>query len=458
MVKKAKEKVMLNPLLAKYIYSAVQKFRQEPVLSFLREMKKNDSLSRDELLEIQRKKVVALVNHAYKNTKYYNELFKRHEIDVAQIQTIEDFKIIPPLTKDQLRENLSEIKAINCSQKTTIAKTSGSTGKVLKFIKDRDATGAHTASYYRGISWHGIGVGDREAMLWGVPVERMARCKMRVTDFVLNRFREKEYNLTAEILFDFYKKLKRRKVAILSGYSSMVYQFTKFVKENSLDGRSLGLRIVKCTSETINDDAFGLTQEVFGCPLVVEYGAAETNIIAFSCEKGGIHLMADFVLTEFVQSDDFSLGPGFRELFVTSLNNYSLPIIRYQIGDFAVPTDDYCSCGRSLPLIKKVVGRSGSIVYATTGEKYHSIFFYYVFKALQDKKTNVVRQFKVYQKAKDRLLIQIVKDQNFSSEVMEYVDSRIREKLGEDMNIEYQFPDLILRESSGKIRDFVSEI
>lgn len=449
---------MMNEKIAQQLYYFVQELRKEPVKKTLAEMKHNDQLSREEILAIQERKAISLVRHAHDNSVYYKKLFANYGIDIENIRTIQDFKKIPILTKDNLRENLKEIEVKNYAQKITIAKTSGSTGKVLKFRKDRDATAVVNATCYRGLSWHGIDVGAKEAMLWGVPVNRASRYQIRIQDYLLNRFREKEYNLTPKTLFEFYKKLKSHRPSILSGYSSMVYQFTKFVQENELNGKNLGLRVVKCTSETIHDDAFELVKTVFGCQLVVEYGSAETNIVAFSCEEGSIHLMADYVLTEFEEPEEQTLGQEYRELIVTSLYNYCCPIIRYKIGDFGVPDDGYCSCGRSLPLIKKIVGRSGATVYATNGDKFHSILFYYIFKGLQDKNTNVVKQFKIVQERKDKLVLQIVKDVNYGEHVPVYLNKVIKEKLGEGMEISYEFPESILRERSGKIRDFVSNL
>ena len=446
----------MHPAIAKFIYLNIQNIRQEPVTKFLKEMKKNDKLSRKEIFEIQRKRIFKLLDFAYHHSPYYSELFDSLGIKVSDFYSLEDLKIIPPLTKDNLRDNLDKIRSSRYKRRYSIAKTSGSTGKVLKFIKDREATAAHNASYYRGLSWHGIDIGAKEAMLWGVPVDRIPRSKIRVLDFLLNRFREKEYNLHPEILFDFYKELKNKKPVFLSGYSTMVYQFAQFVKEENLDGKSLGLKIVKCTSETIYDDAYDLIRNTFDCPLVVEYGSAETNIVAFSCEKGGIHLFSDFVLTEFCDPRDDSIPDGYKELIITSLFNYSLPIIRYRIGDYGIPSKESCVCGRELPLIKKILGRTGSIVYGTSGQRFHSILFYYIFKGLHDQKIGGVNQFKVIQLAQNHLKIQIVKNNKFSSAVIHYLNSRIKEKLGKDLMIDYEFSVLIDREKSGKIRDFIS--
>jgi phenylacetate-CoA ligase len=420
-------------------------------------MKENDRFKREKLLEIQQKKVINLVQHAYKHSDYYREVLDNNGIKIDSIKSIMDLKRIPILTKKMLRENIDKIRVKN-NNKYTVAKTSGSTGKVLKFIKDRQATAVHNSSYYRGLSWHGLDIGAKEAMLWGVPVNKLVEIKSRLIDFALNRFREKEYNLNNDILYDFYKKLLKKRPQILSGYSSMVVQFALFLKNNNLNGKNIGIKIVKCTSETVNDGDYKLIYDVFGCPLVVEYGAAETNIVAFSCEKGNIHLFSDYVLTEFENHSEENIDPEYKELIVTSLYNYSLPIIRYKIGDFAIQKEGYCKCGKELPMVEKIIGRTSALVYGTDGSRFHSIIFYYIFKGLQDKKIGGVSQFQVIQESKNRLIMNLVKDESFSSKTIDYISEKVKEKLGINIKIEFNIVDIIAREKSGKIRDFISNL
>lgn len=445
----------MNSNLARLLFLSVEYFRKEPIINLLAEANRNNNLSKLNIDELQKKRLIYLLNHAYYNSAYYRKLFNENSIEVSKFKSIEEIKQIPILNKSTFQKNLSQIFVKNCDERYSLAKTSGSTGIPLKFLKDRDATAVHNACYYRGLGWHGIDIGFKEAMLWGLPVNTLARYKIRLIDLFLNRFKEKEYNLNSDTLFDFYDKMKKKKPVFLSGYSSMIYQFADFIKENNLDGRDLGLKIVKCTSETIRDDAYGLVEEVFGCPLVCEYGSAETGIIAFSCEKGKIHLMSDFVLVEF-EDPKIELGEkDLKEIIVTPLLNYSTPLIRYTIGDYGIQSQEKCECGRNLPIIKKIIGRSSNIVYAPNGKKYHSIIFYYIFKGLQDR-YNCINQYKVYQTDIDNLLIFLIKNDKFTKNALEYLNNKIYYYFGNSINIKYEFVEKIERERSGKLMDFVS--
>jgi phenylacetate-CoA ligase len=446
----------MNTTLAKYIFFTIQKIRKEPFTKYFNEMKHNEILSDEKLELIQEGRAIKLLRHAYNNTSFYHNLLDSNNIDINGIRSIKDFKLLPVLTKEAFRSNLKSMIVYNFNKRYTYAKTSGSTGIPLKFIKDRDATAVHNACYYRGLSWNGVEIGSMEAMLWGVPVDKINRYKIKAIDFLLNRFRENEYDLTDNTLYDFYNRLKKKKPIVLSGYSSMVFQFAKFLNDKQMDGRCLGLKIVKCTSETIQDDYYRVIEKTFGCPLICEYGSAETGIVAFTCEKGGIHLNTDVVLIEYDNTQE-DVQEEWKEAIITPLCNYSLPIIRYKIGDFIIPTDARCDCGRALPLIKKIVGRSGSIVYGINGKKFHSIIFYYIFKGLQDRKGGV-KQFKVIQEKVDQLSVKIAKDKDFRDESINYLRLKIKEKLGEKMKISFEFHDIIKREKAGKLVDFVQKV
>jgi len=447
----------MNSYLAKKIYLSAEYVRGEPLKKTLDELEKSQWLSLPKLEENLITKIKILVNHAYKNVPYYRDLFNIEGIDPYSIKDLSDLKKIPILTKELFRKNALKLLAENHPKRIDVAKTSGSTGLSLSFYKDRLTTAYHRAPIFRGHRWHGLDVGSKEAKLWGVPVNLGERLFIRISDFFMNRFREKEYNLTEEILYDFYLKLLRKKPDYLMGYSSMIYQFALFLKENNLRINNCRLKIVKCTSETIKEEYRDIVEQIFRCPLVSEYGSAETGIIAFECPKRNHHLMMDCNYVEFLPLGDHILNQEFKEIVVTDLYNFSMPIIRYKIGDLVVPSNRKCSCGRELPLVEKIEGRSSNLVKGANGKIFHSIIFYYIFKGLSGRGGGV-KQFKIIQERENKLIYQLVKDYNYSENTIKYIREKTQQYLGNNMEIEFQFLEIIPRERSGKLRDFVSKI
>ena len=96
-------------------------------------------------------------------------------------------------------------------------------------------------------------------------------------------------------------------------------------------------------------------------------------------------------------------------------------------------------------------------MYGTNGQKLHSIIFYYLFKTIQDRGGGI-KQFKVFQKSLDNILIQIVKNKKFNEECIRFLDEKIKAYLGNDTSVKFEYLTTIKREQSGKLVDFVSEL
>ena len=281
--------------------------------------------------------------------------------------------------------------------------------------------------------------------------------KIRTIDLVLNRFREKKVNLSEEVLFDFYERILKYKPVYIKGYPTMVYQFAKFLKEKNIDGRAFKLKMVECTAETVLDIHKELVEDVFGCKMVNQYGSAETGIISFECPEGGNHISADCIYEEFIDIPGKYFDSNAKELVVTDLNNYSLPMIRYKIDDIVIPETRNCSCGRGLPLLNKIEGRTCDFILGSNNIRYHDSILTYTLREIFDKNGGI-KQFKVFQNEINKLEFHIMKDQNFDKTTTNYITKKLRDIIGDDLQINYKFVTNIEREKSGKLRYFVSMI
>lgn len=447
----------MNDNLAKYVLRFLTTIRRQHVWSSLAFLEESQWWSLDRLKEYQNDKLQRLLLHCYDKVPYYRKWFRESGYKPLDID-IDTLHMLPAISKANLRENMQQFIAEDYSSSPVEeAKTSGSTGISLHFPKSLSASASQLAAMYRGHRWHDVEPGAKEARLWGIHVNKSSRYKMHIRDVLLNRFREREYNLSPDTLNDFTVKLKKRKPRYLMGYTSMVSQYAGFLKSKGYDGREFNLKMVKCTSEVIHDRDRRLIESVFGCPLVGEFGAAETGMISFQCAAGSHHIMADCCIVEFAEPEETLDEKGLKELIVTNLDNYALPIVRYRVGDFALPLNDSCTCGRQLPLMDRIVGRVSDVIRTSDGGRWHSIILYYIMKGLDEKFGGVI-QFKVFQRELDKLDFLIVPEGKISDEALEYLNHRCREHFGETMRVNFEIVDSIPREKSGKLRDFVSEL
>ncbi len=441
----------MNNTLAKYLFYTLEYIRGEKVYEYLQELEKNQYLSKNEIKNIQKDKLSQLLKFVLKNNRYYQNKYKGFD-------AFNDFSHLPLLNKEELRENYKNIISGSSTEKLDLIKTSGSTGIPLKLYRDRVIFGYTLASVYRAHRWLGLDIGSKEAMLWGVPTAFKEKWKAKSRDFLLNRFREKEYNISEQTLLDFYKKIKRNRPDYIFGYSSMVYEFALFLKEKGLDGKPLKLKAAICTAESIHGYQRTLTEAVLGCRVISEYGAAETGIISFECGHGAHHISDDCIYLEIVDENNKPLPKGETgRVLVTVLNSFSSPIIRYELGDFAKISEKKCDCGVNLSVLDNITGRTSDVVITPEGKSFHSIIFYYIMKDIAEKGC-VIKQFKVHQTSIDQLIFHIVKAKEFSPEVEDYLKKKVIKTFGESMKIEFRYHKNIDRKKSGKLRDFETNL
>jgi phenylacetate-CoA ligase len=440
----------VNQSIAKTLFYGVEWLRREPVKRYLEEMVTTQFAPPERIIELQSERLRGLIAHALKHSPYYQNKYKG--------LTEEQFEDFPLLRKEELRSESKAMITPGYENLVSLCKTSGSTGVPIKFYRDKVTFARTLGSVFRAHRWYGLDVGAKEAMLWGIPSDRTSRFKARSRDFLLNRFREKEYDLTPEVLDDFYRQVRRKQPDYLFGYSSMVYEFASHCRDNNLPGRELGLKAAICTAETIHPFQRELIQSTFGCPVVSEYGAAETGIISYQCPAGRHHISDDTVLVELLGSDGRSVPEGeIGKVVATVLFSHAAPIIRYDLGDLAIRSSERCPCGVNLSLLDQIVGRTSGIIVTPAGRRFHSIILYYIMKQYADRYGGI-RQFYVRQTHPDRLEVHIVTNSLFTDKARSWLSEAFHDKFGDDMQVEFLLQEKLPRTKSGKLTDFESDL
>ena len=445
----------MNQLIAKYfVYYPIQFVRGYQVGKYLHQAIPMQYKSTKDLLLIRDRKINALINHAYEHTTYYHEIFNKRSINPREFNGFTDLEILPVLSKHDILSNEKDlVEHTSNNQKLYTRKTAGSTGMTLHFQKEAAALAMNDAIMWRCYKWYGIDVGDRHAMFWGVPVTKAARFRESVKDTVLNRIRISAFDISAESCLRQQERMERFRPVYFYGYTSAIYAFCRALKEKGRDLKKLDLKAVICTAEKMYDYHRELLEEMFDCPVVDEYGSTENGIIAFQCRHGNMHMMADHLCIEFLDEQGRRVRPGEPgHIVITDLVSYHMPLIRYDIGDIGRYTDKACTCGLSLPLMDIVEGRKEDFIRLKDGRMIHAAYLCYTLK------DDSVHEFKMYQKALDRLLVQIVKSPSFGPRSEALLRKKLKTALSAEVDMDFVYVDTIPRDPSGKLRYFVSEV
>jgi phenylacetate-CoA ligase len=386
--------------------------------------------------------------YAKKNVPFYQDVFKN--IDPRSFRTLADLSQVPTLSKTTLKQRAGEL--VNPSYDGLVLRktTGGSTGAPVTIFHSSESLAAIDAAYWRGYGWAGISMCDKQARFWGVPHGWKARLVSSMKDLALNRLRCSAFSINDEDLSGYYRKLDRFSPRFLYGYVSMLEVFARFLLRERLTF-TFPLTAVIATSEVLTASHRKLFAEVFKCRVFNEYGCGEVGTIAHECEEGALHISAENMIIEIVK-DGKQVGPGEKgDIVVTELNNIAMPLIRYNLEDIGWLEKNTCSCGRNLPVLGDVVGRSYDTIYNKEGKSFHGEFFMYMFEELQDQGVGV-SSFQVIQENFEKFTIKMVMASEAKHVVESYIEKRVKESYGDYAKLEVHLVDSIPREKSGKIR------
>ena len=217
----------------------------------------------------------------------------------------------------------------------------------------------------------------------------------------------------------------------------------------------VGLKVAFVTSERLYPHQRELIESVFGCPVANGYGGRDAGFIAHQCPAGSMHITAEDIVVEIVDGDGRVLPAGQSgEIVVTHLATRDYPFIRYRTGDVGVLSDQPCSCGRGLPVLAEVQGRSTDFVVAADGTVMHGLSLIYV---LRDQPG--VAAFRIEQETLAQTRVAVVPGDGFSAErSVPAIRKGLQDRLGSGVTIVIDLVDAIPAEASGKYRYVVSRV
>jgi phenylacetate-CoA ligase len=273
---------------------------------------------------------------------------------------------------------------------------------------------------------------------------------MRGKDLILNRERFSVFNYTEEKLERYLARFRAFDPSFVYGYVSALEEFARFLSDRKACLRPASLKAVISTSEVLDPEARRRIESAFGVPVYDEYGCSELGTIAHECERGRLHVNSETLHVEIADESGAIREYGSGRLLVTEFHNRVQPLIRYDLGDVAELVPGDCPCGRSMPVIGGVRGKSYDIIFGPCGTRYFPEFFSYIFKDIQGHRERI-RQFQVIQSDRD-LLVNLVPGRDFDPGVEAEFQARIRREFGDFFRCVFRFLDQIPKEKSGKFR------
>jgi phenylacetate-CoA ligase len=388
------------------------------------------------------------LRHALERVPYYREIWKERARRGFDPTVLADW---PILEKNDIRKNASAMIADDAPRSRLVAQhTSGTTSTPLHLWWSREAARRHyTLFEARWRRWYGVTRHDPWAMLGGRFVISPSRRRPPywVWNAGLHQLYMSSYHLSTETAPYYLEAMRRYGVRYLFGFPSSLHSLA--VDFGPGGGRELGLKVAITCSEYLSPVHRSVISDAFGCPVRDTYGMTELVASAGECDAGSMHLWPESGVVEVVEGDSLVPAGTVGDLICTGLLNDAMPLIRYRIGDrgsLAAPSRP-CACGRTLPQLECLAGRSEDVIFALDGRRLAR--FDAIFKA-----DLPLREAQIIQERRDFVRVRIVPTAGYDETVAAMIAAGIRERMG---NVEVRFETVpaIERTTRGKFRAVV---
>lgn len=206
--------------------------------------------------------------------------------------------------------------------------------------------------------------------------------------------------------------------------------------------------------EIVTPEARKACRDVWGAPVADVYSTQEVGIIAFQCPEHEHYLVqAEGVFVEVLDDDGRSCAPGdVGRVVVTPLHNFSMPLIRYEIGDFA-EVGAPCDSRRGLPVLRRVLGRARNMLLTPSGARVWASLTGAGLEPIEP-----IRQFQVYQDRPDALDLRLVVTRELTPDEEAQAAKAMAKATGYDFAVNIVYCDAIPRSAGGKYEDVVCAI
>ena len=437
-------------IAASILFPIHEKLKKHITVPALHKLEKSQWLSSDELKSLQVERLRNLLMHAQTHVPYYRKLFADISFNANNIDDLSILEKLPFLTKAIIREHSDELKSA-IPDNLARFNTGGSSGQPLVFYIGNERVSHDVAAKWRATRWWGVDIGDPELVVWGSPIELGAQDKVRlIRDKLLRTRLLPAFEMSDEKINSFIKDILKSKPTMLFGYPSALSRIAKFAQENSIDMKRAGAKVAFVTSEYLYPEQRQQIEHCFGCKVANGYGGRDAGFIAHECPAGNMHITAEDIIVETIGSDGKPVKSGEAgEIVVTHLATRGYPFVRYRTGDIGVLDDKQCSCGRGLPILKEIQGRTTDFVVSQNGNVMHGLALIYVLRDIDS-----INEFKIVQETKDFTRIYLIVDDGFSEQ--EQIIAGFKERLGSEVKIQIDIVDEIPAEKSGKFRYVIS--
>lgn len=268
---------------------------------------------------------------ALSTSNFYKDWARKHGLP-SKISSVADLKQFPALTKEIIRDHQDQVsRDVANADDLYFVSTGGSTGVPTRFPTTKAEKDIEYANTYLGKSWWGIEPFDQVVQLWGHSHVfgagwrgKLKELRRRLYDYAIRTHRLNAYNMSENRIRQYAEEIAEQAPEVVIGYTSAVFKVAQYAKTNNIVLQNPKLKGVIVTAETATGADIALLDEIFGTATIIEYGMAETGVVAYS--RGATAQCA-------ILWDSFLCHEVDGELLVSTIYDRCFPLINYRTGD-----------------------------------------------------------------------------------------------------------------------------
>lgn len=418
---------------------------------YLIEIKKHDSWGKENIREYQNKKLEEILDYSVKNIPYYRNLWKKLKSDDPQLDHL-NIKNWPILEKETIRNSPGQFMSEIVNKKELInITTSGTSGKPMSFWYDKTAISYwYALCEHRIKNWNGVSEKDNWANIGGQLICDINNDKppFWTWNLAMKQLYLSSYHITPGNVKSYLDALKKYRIKFIWGYVSSIFNIAKEGLSQNLDFPKLSLIITN--AEPLFEHQKIIIEKAFGCAVIQTYSSCEFAFGACEGPEGNMYIWPEAGYIETLSESGSISTCGEGQLIVTGFLNKAMPIIRYRLGDTAKVNigqkDD-----KEFDYFEEIIGRTDDLVVSPGGR--------FVGRLDPVFKANLkIKEAQIIQEDYSLFTIKLTPDLDFSEQDMNSIESRLKDRVGQNIKVNFEVVDSIPRGANGKFKAVISRL
>jgi phenylacetate-CoA ligase len=424
------------------------------IAEFLKALDETQYLSPPRMQAYQRRLLTRLLDHARSQTAFYSERLSPLLRADGSFDW-DRWHDLPILTRSEAQDSFAALCARtlppvagNAAEDTS----SGSTGRPLRHLTTYIQDIASACASERFFTWHGIDPGALTVRIRAASHPDTAYPKGRHTKSWRAGHPDSEaIDLSISTPVDRQIEwLARVRPRYLASYPS---NLREIAREAQRSGASLRFDAIMTFGEMTSDDMRAAIEDYFRVPPLDRYGSSEVGHISATCPHSlKHHVASELVLLEIVDAGGQPAEPGSTgRIIVTPFYNLAMPLIRYELGDHGILSPEPCGCGRTLPVLERILGRTRNVFRFTDGTSIWPVLLSRDFQAFVPN-----RQFQVVQLTPTDIEFRYVPAAADQVNDLPGLTAYLRSRLHPSVSVSLAATGAIPRSEGGKYEDCMS--